>query len=91
MSDGRRNNGGHSTKGKAGRPSKLDEEKLIQRLKKFDSVAEKCMVNGIKDGNYQFWNKFMEYRFGKPKERVDVTSGDEQINIPIINFVKSES
>ena len=30
----------------------------------------------------------MEFRYGKPKERVDVTSGDEQLNIPIINFVK---
>jgi len=91
MSDKRKNNGGHSTKGKAGRPSKADEDKLIQRLSKFDDIAEKCMIDGIKEGNYQFWNKFMEFRHGKPKERVDVTTGDEQINIPIINFVKSES
>ena len=70
----------------AGRPTKADEEKLVQSLSEFDDIAKKCMVDGIKDGNYQFWNKFMEYRYGKPKERVDVTSGDEQINIPIINF-----
>jgi len=70
----------------AGRKPKSDELKLIEQLTEFDDIAKKCMVDGIKDGNYQFWNKFMEYRYGKPKERVDVTSGDEQINIPIINF-----
>jgi len=86
--DKRKFNGGNKN---AGRKPKADEEKLIQRLSEFDDIAEKCMVDGIKDGNYQFWNKFMEFRHGKPKERVDVTSGDETLNIPIINFVDSGS
>ena len=72
----------------AGRPSKQDEEELILKLSALDDKAFKCLENGIKEGNYQFWNKFMEFRYGKPKERVDVTSGDEVINIPILNFVK---
>jgi len=75
----------------AGRPTKAKEEELILKLSQFDDIAEKCMVDGIKDGNYQFWNKFMEFRHGKPKERVDVTSNDESLNIPIINFVDSGS
>ena len=74
----------------AGRPTKADEQKLIEDLSKFDDIAKKCLENGIKEGNYQFWNKFMEYRYGKPKERVDVTSNDESINIPVISFFKSE-
>jgi len=86
MSDGRKNNGG--AREGAGRKSKADELKLVEDLSKFDDIARTCLENGIKEGNYQFWNKFMEYRYGKPKERVDVTSGDEIINIPILNFVK---
>ena len=71
----------------AGRKPKSDELKLIEQLTEFDDIAKKCMVDGIKDGNYQFWNKFMEYRYGKPKERLDVTSNEESINIPIIKFI----
>jgi len=82
--DGRKDNGG--ARAGAGRKPKADELKLIEDLSEFDEEAKKCLRDGIKDGNYQFWNKYMEYRYGKPKERVDVTSGDEQINIPIIKF-----
>lgn len=90
MADKRKNNGGHSTKGFAGRKPKADEEKLIQRLSQLDEQAFKCLEDGIKDGNYQYWNKFMEFRYGKPKERVDVTSNQQTINIPNIEFFKSK-
>lgn len=82
--DNRKNNGGHPTNG--GRKPKADEDKLIQRLSQLDDISFKCLEDGIKEGNYQFWNKFMEFRYGKPKERMDLTSGGEQINIPIIKF-----
>lgn len=75
----------------AGRPTKADEDKLILKLSKLDEPAFECLKNGIKEGNYQFWNKFMEFRYGKPKERVDVTSNEESLNIPIIKFISSES
>jgi len=81
--DKRKFNGGNKN---AGRKPKADEEKLIQMLSKLDDKAFECLTNGIKDGNYQYWNKFMEFRYGKPKERVDVTSGDEPFNIPNITF-----
>ena len=90
MSDGRKNNKGTKGNRGGGRKPKADEEKLIQRLSQLDDIAFECLTNGIKDGNYQFWNKFMEFRFGKPKERVDVTSNDESLNIPTIKFYKSE-
>jgi hypothetical protein len=91
MADGRKNNG--AKKGVyqgQGRKPKADELKLIEELSIYDDIAKKCLEDGIRDGNYQFWNKFMEYRYGKPKERVDVTSNDETLNLPIINFVKTE-
>ena len=82
MSDGRKNNGGHSTKGFAGRKPKADE---IAKIEMMDSVAipedawkalwNRCLE---KDTNaIKFW---IEHRFGKAKERVDVTSGDEPID-----------
>ena len=83
--DGRRNNGG--ARPGAGRLPKGDELKLIESLKEFDDIARECMLNGIKDGNYAFWNKFMEYRWGKPKERVDVTTNGESIGIPLIDWI----
>ena len=70
MSDKRKNNGGHSTKGRAGRPTKADEDKLIQKLSELDDDAFKCLKNGISDGNYQFWNKFMEFRLVNLKKEL---------------------
>ena len=32
-----------------------------------------------------------EYFYGKPQQRVDVTSNSETLNIPIINFIESET
>ena len=87
MADGRKNNGGARIG--AGRKPKADELKLIEDLSAFDDVAKKCLEDGIRDGNYQFWNKYMEYRYGKPKERLDVTSNEESLNIPIIKFFES--
>lgn len=84
--DGRKNNGG-ARKG-AGRPTKEDEAALVLKLSTLDDLAFETLEKGLKEGNYQYWNKFMEFRYGKPKERVDVTSGDEVINIPVLSFVK---
>ena len=88
MEDGRKNNGGARVG--AGRKPKSEEQKLIDLLSPYDDLARECMVKGIEDGDYRFWNKFMEYRYGKPKERVDVTTNDESLNIPNINFFRTD-
>ena len=82
--DGRKNNGGHPTNG--GRKPKADEDKLIQKLSELDDIAFECLKKGVKKGEYNFWNKFMEFRYGKPKERMDVTTNGDNLNIPNINF-----
>ena len=82
MVDGRKNNGGHSTKGKAGRKPKIDELKLIERLDNIidsDVVIEK-MKSLIEDDNFNALKLYMEYRFGKPKEKLDITTNDESLN-----------
>ena len=78
--DGRRNNGG--TKGnKGGRPPKADE---IKRIEMMDSVAAPKKVwdalwKVAEGGNTQALRTWVEYRYGKPKDRVDITSNDETL------------
>lgn len=76
--DGRRNNGGHSTKGKAGRKPKADEQKLIERLSPLSDVAYKALTNALKDEQSWAVKLWFEYMYGKPKEKVEVTKIKEQ-------------
>lgn len=73
--DKRRNNGGHSTKGKAGRKPKSEEIKLIEQLDKIidrDKVIEK-LNELIDEGDYKAIQLYMNYLYGRPKESKDVT------------------
>ena len=86
--DGRRNNGGHSTKGKAGRKPKDVEGKLIERL---DAIIDKdeaieILQNRIMSGDMRASQLYFNYRYGKPKESIDVTSGG--LNLSFKDLVK---
>jgi hypothetical protein len=88
--DGRINNKG--TKGnKGGRPSKAEEQKLIENLTPMNADALKSLQVGLKNKEQWAVKLFFEYFYGKPQQRVDVTTNDESLNIPIINFVESET
>ena len=88
--DGRSNNKG--TKGnKGGRPSKAEEQKLIENLTPMNPMALKSLEQGLEKKEQWAVKLFFEYFYGKPQQRVDVTSNDESINMPLINFVKTES
>lgn len=68
----------------SGRKSKIEELELIEKL---DNIIEsddviKQMKNLINDGNFNAIKLYFEYRFGKPKDSIDITSGSE----PIQNF-----
>jgi hypothetical protein len=83
--DGRKNNGGHSTKGFAGRPTKADEIKIIEQM---DAIAVpeeawKALWNRCKDGDIQAIKTWLNYRFGMPKQTVDVTTQGEKVTPPI--------
>lgn len=71
--DKRKNNGGHSTKGKAGRKPKADEIKFIEKLDKHISQDEamQSLKELIQDKNIVAIKMYFEYRFGKPKEVVE--------------------
>ena len=79
MADGRKNNGG--ARPGAGRKPKIDELKLIEKLDNVinsDEVIKK-MMQLIREDNFQALRLYMEYRFGKPKERVDITTNEKDI------------
>ena len=86
--DKRKNNGG--ARDGAGRPKKADEVKLIEKLDNLidnDKVIEK-LGELVLNGDSRAMNLYFGYRYGKPKESVDITS-DEGINISfreLINF-----
>ena len=88
--DNRKNNGGHSTKGFAGRPKKEDELKLIEKLDNLIDNDEviKTLGTQILKGDSRAMNLYFGYRYGKPKESVDISSS-EGFNInfkDLINF-----
>ena len=88
--DKRKNNGGHSTKGFAGRPKKADEERLIEKLDNLIDNDEviKTLCKKIKEGSDRAMSLYFGYRYGKPKESVDINSS-EGFNInfkDLINF-----
>ena len=80
MSDGRKNNGGHSTAGKAGRKPKADEQQLIEKLSPMEPLALKKLEEAISEGKSWAIKIYMEYSYGKPRETKDVNlSGDTPI------------
>jgi hypothetical protein len=73
----------------AGRKTKADEQKLIERLDSIieqDDVIEK-LKEMVKDGNFQAVKLYLEYRYGKPKESVDVTTNGDDIGFSKITFL----
>jgi hypothetical protein len=93
MEDGRKKNGGHSTKGFAGRKPKADEIKLIEKLDDLinkDSVVKK-LNELITEGNFNALKLYFEYRYGKPKESIDLTSKGESLSFnELLGFDKTK-
>lgn len=88
MADGRKNNGGHSTKGKAGRKPKAEEQALIEKLSPLQDEAYKALKNALKDEQGWAIKLFFEYMYGKPKQSTDITTNGNDINISPIEWVK---
>ena len=86
--DKRINNGG-ARKG-AGRKPKADEQKLIENLSPMNELALQSLQKGLEKKEQWAVKLFFEYFYGKPQQRVDVTTNEESLNMPIINFVKTE-
>ena len=75
----------------AGRKSKAEEQKLIEHLTPMNSKALKSLEQGLDKKEQWAVKLFFEYFYGKPQQRVDVTTNDDSINMPLINFVETET
>ena len=83
--DNRKNNGG--AREGAGRPKKADE--LIEKLDALIDNDEviKTLGKQILKGDSRAMNLYFGYRYGKPKESVDITSSDG-FNINFKDLIK---
>ena len=68
------------TKGNnGGRPSKAEEQNLIQKLSPLEEQAFIKLSEAIDSGKDWAIKMFFEYMFGKPKQQTDITSMGEKI------------
>lgn len=87
MEDKRKNNGGK--RDGAGRPKKADEQKLIEKLDNLIDNEEVIRKLGeqILNGDGRAMSLYFGYRYGKPKESVDISSSDG-FNINFNDIIK---
>tara|TARA_R110000803_G_scaffold102221_2_gene170249 strand:+ start:674 stop:940 length:267 start_codon:yes stop_codon:yes gene_type:complete len=85
--DKRKSNGG--ARQGAGRPRKEDEIKLIEKLDSLIDNEEVIRTLGkqILKGDSRAMNLYFGYRYGKPKESVDISS-DSGLNINFKDLIK---
>ena len=62
----------------AGRKSKAEEQKLIEKLTPLDQKAFAALENGIDEGHSWAIKMYFEYMYGKPKETKDITISEVQ-------------
>lgn len=85
--DGRVNNKG--TKGnKGGRPPRAEEHEILARLSPLEDKFIQAMERGLEQTQGWAVKIFAEYYWGKPKERVEVSS-EEGIKNITFTVVKS--
>lgn len=75
--DGRKNNGGHSTKGFAGRKPKAEEVKLVERLSPLEDDALKALTEGVQTGDIKWVTLYLNYYLGKPRETRDINVNED--------------
>jgi len=74
------------TKGNnGGRPSKAEEQNLIEKLSPLEEQAFLKLSEAIDNGKDWAIKMFFEYMYGKPRQQTDVTSMGEKIQT-IINL-----
>jgi len=91
--DKRKNNGAKKGENRGqGRKSKADEQRLIEQL---DNVIDSKEVieelkKLVKKGDFRAIQLYFQYRWGKPKESVDVTTNGESLQPNQITFIKND-
>ena len=80
----------------SGRPPKVKELEMIERLSPLDDQAFEELKKGIERGEFAYLKLFFNFRFGRPKQIQDVTINSEQPlfnldSLPNIFFKKTQS
>lgn len=63
----------------SGRKPKSDEILLIEKLSPLDNIALKALEEGVKNKSFPHLKLFYEYRYGKPRQQVDITTMGEPV------------
>lgn len=58
----------------AGRKPKATELELIELLTPLDKIALEALRKGIITGQYQYIKLYLEYRYGKPKQQIEINT-----------------
>lgn len=84
-------NGHGGKRPNAGRAKKATEEEIISMMDLIASPqkALSCLWGKCQEGDTQAIKAWLEYRLGKPKQQVDVTSGGDKVAPPIV-WIKSD-
>ena len=75
----------------AGRKPKADEQKLIEKLTPLNELALDSLKKGLEKKEQWAVKLYFEYFYGRPQQRVDVTTNEESLNMPLITFIDSET
>jgi len=76
------NKGSLGNKG-GGRPSKIDEIKMIEELSPMEPAAYQALKAGLERGEFKYVQLFMNYYYGKPKQ---ITEVNVQEDIPMFQI-----
>tara|TARA_R110000764_G_scaffold13814_2_gene39806 strand:- start:2033 stop:2290 length:258 start_codon:yes stop_codon:yes gene_type:complete len=75
----------------AGRKAKAEEQKLIENLTPMNEMALESLKIGLEKKEQWAVKLFFEYFYGRPQQRVDVTSNEESLNMPLITFIETDT
>ena len=75
----------------AGRKAKAEEQKLIENLTPMNPMALESLKKGLEKKEQWAVKLFFEYFYGSPQQRVDVTSNEESLNMPLITFIETDT
>ena len=69
----------------SGRPPKVKELEMIERLSPLDDQAFEELKKGIERGEFAYLKLFFNFRFGRPRQIQDVTINSE---VPVFDLSK---
>lgn len=88
MSDGRVNNGG--VREGAGRPSKADEQKIVEALSPLEPLFLEAIQKGLSKTEGWAVRIYADYYWGKPKDVKGALELPDNVESVTINYVKPD-